>query len=116
VEMNMQKAALPVSALINTYCQLNDGQRSNNDVLQIVKLFEDQLRYNCRVETEDQVTKMLTALRAIGNAGLGAHSAAMTLTRCASNDAAPMSIRVAAVNAFRRIDCKANGVRLRSIS
>lgn len=108
LESNMQKAALPVSSLINTYCQLNDNQPSNPDVTQIIKMFEDVLSYNCRAQTDEQTARMLTALRAIGNAGLGAQSAVATLTRCASNEASPMSVRVAAINAFRRIDCKTN--------
>lgn len=108
LESNMQKAALPVSSLINTYCQLNDNERSNPDVAQIIKMFEDVLSYNCRAQTDEQTARMLTALRAIGNAGLGAQSAVATLTRCASNDQSPMSVRVAAINAFRRIECKTN--------
>jgi Lipoprotein amino terminal region len=106
----MQKAALPVSSLINTYCQLNDNEPSNADVTQIIKMFEDVLSYNCRVQNDEQIARMLTALRAIGNAGRGAQSAVATLTRCANNEASPMSVRVAAVNAFRRIDCNVNNV------
>jgi len=106
----MQKAALPVSSLVNTYCQLNNNEPSNPDITQIIKMFEDVLSYNCRAQTDEQTARMLTALRAIGNAGRGAQSAVATLTRCASNEASPMSIRVAAVNAFRRIDCNTNNV------
>lgn len=106
----MAKAALPVSSLVNTYCRQSDDRTPSADVVQIMKLFEDQLSYNCRSESDEQTGRMLTALRAIGNAGLAAQSVVATLTRCAANEAIPMSLRVAAVNAFRRIDCTTNNV------
>lgn len=107
---NMPKAALAVSSLINTYCtqQSDQCRGSDQEVAQIMKMFEDELRYNCRSQSDEQTQRMLTALRAVGNAGLAAQSVVSTLTRCAGNDATPMSIRVAAVNAFRRVSCDTN--------
>jgi hypothetical protein len=48
---------------------------------------------------------MMTALRALGNAGLAASTVTSTLDRCAMNDDIPTAVRVAAINAFRRIEC-----------
>lgn len=105
VSSNMMKASLSVSALINTYLKTNGDQKNNADIVQIIRIFESVLNFNCRTQSDEQTAKMLMALRAIGNAGLGAKSAIATLTRCAANEASPMSIRVAAIDAFRRIDC-----------
>jgi hypothetical protein len=108
---NKPKSSLAVSAVVNAFCtSQGDEQCSTNQrVADIMRTFEDELQYNCRgAQTADQIEAMLTALRAIGNAGLAARSAVTTLTRCASNDAAQMSIRVAAINAFRRVKCTTN--------
>jgi hypothetical protein len=96
----MQRAALPVSSVVNTYCKINKGD--SPEVQAIVRTFETQLNYNCRGE---EATVML-ALRAIGNAG-NAERVAPVLSRCAMNEEAPMSVRVAAINAYRRISCSA---------
>jgi hypothetical protein len=103
------EASLPVSSVINTYCSQYDSQQTSDEVQQIVKLFENELRYNCRSDdSEQQTTRMMTALRALGNAGLAASTITSTLDRCASNDAIPIAVRVAAINAFRRIECTPN--------
>ena len=44
------------------------------------------------------------SLKAIGNTG-HAESVAPTLTRCFENEENPMYVRIAAVNAFRRMAC-----------
>ena len=44
------------------------------------------------------------SLKAIGNTG-HAESVAPTLTRCYENKENPMHVRIAAVNAFRRMAC-----------
>lgn len=108
LENNMARAALPVSSVINTFCQLNPTQPATPEMLQMVKLFEDQLSYNCRTDSNDQTSRILTALRAIGNAGSAASAVTATLNRCVNNGDIPTVIRVAAISAFRRIDCTDN--------
>ena len=99
------RSALPVSSLINTYCRNNNNKAVESDVVkQIIKMFEDELKYNCKSETEEQTSRMLKALKSIGNAG-NADRVATTLNLCVANTKAPIVIRVAAINAFRRIDC-----------
>lgn len=51
-------------------------------------------------------------LKAIGNAGLAAASLAPALSSCASLKSHPVEIRLAAVQAFRRIPCS---VRVRDL-
>ncbi len=50
--------------------------------------------------------QMMAALKAIGNTG-HAESVAPTLARCFQDNENPMHVRVAAVNAFRRMACHA---------
>jgi len=108
---DMTRAALPVSAVVNTYCRQYDGLESSDEVTQIVSQLESELRYNCRSQSTEQTSRMLTALRALGNAGLAASQTASTLDRCARNDDIPTAVRVAAINAFRRFQCTHSIVR-----
>jgi len=98
------RSALPVSSVVHTYCKLTE--RENPEVVAIVKTFEDELRYNCKVDGGD-TSRILLALRALGNAG-NADRVTPTLNRCALNQEAPMAVRVAAVGAYRRISCSSS--------
>ena len=50
----------------------------------------------------------LRVLKAVGNAGLAASSFASVLSVCAQNVSSPLELRLAAIQAFRRIHCNAN--------
>ena len=50
--------------------------------------------------------QVMMSLKALGNTG-HAESVAPTLARCFQNEENPMPVRVAAVNAFRRMSCNA---------
>jgi hypothetical protein len=100
---DIMRSALPVSSVVNTYCKLNKAD--SPEVSAIIKTFEDELKYNCRGEGDS--SRMLLALRALGNAG-NAERVAPTLSRCALNADAPVLVRVTAINAFRRISCSAS--------
>lgn len=102
LQSNIEKASLPVSSVVYSYIKQNPAE--SQEVNAIMKIFEDQLKYNCRGSGEEDKAKMLLALRAIGNAGK-ADRLATTLDRCAANDQAPMSVRVAAIQAYRRVPC-----------
>ena len=75
-------------------------------VKQIVEVFNTALSYNCK--SNGDVTKheeIVMALKALGNTGNFGTKTSQTLVRCFQNDAEPMEIRVAAVQAFRRMPC-----------
>ena len=107
------KMALAVSSLVNSYCRVNTHCGEEKEVQDIVKIFEDKLQYNCRITNEDQYEKVMMALKGLGNTG-HAERAIDTLNRCFLNKDAPTEVRVAAMNAFRRISCSAE-VGLHSI-
>lgn len=98
------RSALPVTSVVHTYCKQNE--RESPEVSGIIKILEDELKYNCRIEGGD-ASRILLALRALGNAG-NADRVTPTLNRCALNQDAPMSVRVAAVAAYRRISCSSS--------
>jgi hypothetical protein len=99
-----RKAYLTVSSLINNYCTLNEGCDSDGEIQSIVRIFTQQLKYNCRQERSEDHDNVLMALKALGNTG-HAQSAVDTLLRCAANNDLEMELRVAALQAFRRMSC-----------
>jgi len=102
VSADMERSSLAVSSVVNTYCKQN--KMDSPEVLSIIRVFETELKTDCRADRNTNTRRMLLALRAIGNAGNAAHIA-QTLNRCAMNDGAPMAVRVAAASAYRRISC-----------
>lgn len=74
---------------------------------QMIKTLEDELRYNCKYTDDAQRARMIKALKAIGNAG-NADRVVPTLNRCIANTEIPVSLRVAAITAFRRLSCAAD--------
>ena len=101
---DMTRAALPVSAVVNTYCRQYDETEWSDEVMQIVRQLESELNYNCMSETSEQTGRILTALRALGNAGSAMSQTSQSLDRCVRNDI-PTVVRVAAINALRRCPC-----------
>ena len=107
MEPRRPKVALSISAIANTYCKENPQCNEEREVRDIIAVFEEDLRYNCMIANDEQYERVLMALKGLGNAG-HANQAIAALTRCYINDEAPMAIRVAAVNAFRRMPCEAD--------
>ena len=112
LEAELERSALPVSSVINTFCRLHS--EDSTEVDQLIKMFEDELRYNCKADTDAQTSRMMKALKAIGNAG-NADRVVPTLNRCLLNNDLPIALRVAAISAFRRISCT-NSVSISFIS
>lgn len=108
MEPRLPQVALSVSALVNTYCKINANCAEDRDVRDIIASFDESLRYNCMIRESNEMDSknVLMALKALGNIG-HAVGAADTINRCVINDNAPMTIRLAAINAFRRMPCEA---------
>ena len=102
-----RKTFLSISSLINNYCSLNAECDTDRDIQEVIGMFEQRLRYNCRIEKEGDHDETLMALKALGNTGHASRSAP-ALARCAANTDLPMELRVAALQAFRRMPCLAD--------
>jgi len=105
-ELPSRKAALSISSLVNSYCRQRADCSDDDAVRQIIDIFIDNLNYNCKSTSDTQHDKILMSLKAIGNAGY-AEQATETLNRCFQDSENPMAVRVAAVNAFRKMACTA---------
>ncbi|XP_062999023.1 uncharacterized protein LOC134409950 isoform X2 [Elgaria multicarinata webbii] len=83
-------------------CDLEPAVRGIMDIL------EGRLGRKCTLHESEGISQMELVLKAIGNAGLAAAPLSPVLTSCASLKSNPAEIRLAAIEAFRRIPCAAN--------
>ncbi|NXP12753.1 VIT protein, partial [Thinocorus orbignyianus] len=100
-----QSYFLGITALLHRFCSACDSCDGVPAVQSMMKTLEKFLGGNCSVQDSEQLSKMQLVLKAVGNAGLAATSLAPVLGLCASLQTNPMEIRLAAVQAFRRIPC-----------
>ena len=98
-----RQAALAVSSLVNNFCRENSRCGSTKEVRAIVEVFTANLAGGCAGNHD----KVLMSLKALGNTG-HAETAVPSLNSCLDNERTPMDIRVAAVQAFRRMACTAD--------
>ncbi|XP_060549044.1 uncharacterized protein LOC117673079 [Pantherophis guttatus] len=103
-----QIAFLGLTSLLHHFC----SKRTNCDqvpaVLRIMKILGRRLGGKCARSKSEGTAQMELILNAIGNAGLAATSLTTPLSSCAVLKTNPTEIRLAAIEAFRRIPCAAN--------
>ncbi|XP_053936194.1 uncharacterized protein LOC128853691 isoform X2 [Cuculus canorus] len=100
-----QSCFLGVTALLHRFCSVVDSCDGVPAVQNVIMTLGKFLGENCAVQDSEQFNKMKLVLKAIGNAGLAAASLAPVLSLCASLKSNPIEIRLAAIQAFRRIPC-----------
>lgn len=102
-DSNENKAMLGISSLIHNYCAKDANCQEKQAIKTLIRNFESRLGISCRATSEEEKLNILYALKAIGNAGRLVNSDYI-LTRCYLEDN-PMEIRVAAIDARRRVPC-----------
>nr|XP_041575127.1 uncharacterized protein LOC115497284 [Taeniopygia guttata] len=102
-----QSCFLGVTALIHRFCSAHSSCGVVPAVQGVMSTLGKFLGGNCTVQDSEHLSKMQLVLKAIGNAGLAAASLAPALSSCAALKSHPVEIRLAAVQAFRRIPCSA---------
>ncbi|XP_050402855.1 uncharacterized protein LOC126819071 [Patella vulgata] len=107
------KSMLPISSLVNNYCRKNPNCADEHEVTGIISALERNLGYGCYVRDEN-LQKVLLTLRAIGNAGHSS-SVAGPLSHCLTRQSNPIEVRVAALDAFRRLPCSADRIEAMSL-
>ncbi|XP_023792385.1 uncharacterized protein LOC111935942 [Cyanistes caeruleus] len=100
-----QSCFLGVTALVHRFCSAHSSCDIVPAVQSVMRILGKFLGGNCTVQDSEHLSKMQLVLKAIGNAGLAAASLAPALSSCAALKSHPMEIRLAAVQAFRRIPC-----------
>ncbi|KAL8574007.1 hypothetical protein ACOMHN_029454 [Nucella lapillus] len=105
-ENRQQDAMLAVSSLVNNYCQQNADCGQQEEVLQVLDTLTTILGPDCQVN-DDNFKQVLVTLRAIGNIGRSG-AASLRLEKCFTQGDLPMDVRVAALDAYRRMPCSAD--------
>ncbi|XP_078097099.1 apolipophorins [Mustelus asterias] len=99
---------LGVSSLVHNFCSKNNSCQVIPEVQEVMRVLEGYLQGNCRTREPELRKKVLISLKAIGNAGLAADAQIPTLNKCVQSKTNLLNVRLAAINAFRRIPCAAN--------
>ncbi|NXT76459.1 APLP protein, partial [Zapornia atra] len=100
-----QSCFLGVTALLHRFCSAYSSCDALPAVQSVMRTLGKFLGGNCTVQDSEGLNQMQLVLKAIGNAGLAATSLAPVLSLCASLKSNAMEIRLAAIQAFRRIPC-----------
>lgn len=99
-----KQAVLGLSAMVHQYCRNRPNCNSEREVQAIGRALRRFLHGDCSSTNSEQQTRILIAIKAIGNAGVFSFIS-NDLVRCARREQNPMAVRVAAVEAFRRMSC-----------
>ncbi|XP_055661896.1 uncharacterized protein LOC106112882 isoform X1 [Falco peregrinus] len=94
-----------VTTLLHRFCSSYNSCDGVPAVQSVMRTLGKFLGGNCTVQDSEQLSEMQLVLKAIGNAGLAAASLVPVLSLCASLKSNPIEIRLAAIQAFRRIPC-----------
>ncbi|XP_052061384.1 apolipophorins-like [Mytilus californianus] len=97
---------LPASVMVNTYCKENKNCESIPEIEAIINKLQQAVGSSCIV-TENNYLEVITSLRAIGNIEY-ADRLVSTVNACIQKKTNEMEIRVAAVEAYRRMSCGAD--------
>ena len=100
----MMKAMLPVSSLVNNYCEVTSACANDAAVMNIIAVLEGHIGARCYVRNS-KIDVTLMALRAIGNAGHVPRIASI-LNNCVTQTSNPTEVKIAALQAFRRLPCE----------
>ncbi|XP_070616334.1 uncharacterized protein [Erythrolamprus reginae] len=103
-----QIAFLGLTSLLHHFCSTSTNCDQVPGVLRIMKILGRRLGRKCAGSRSEGTAQMELTLNAIGNAGLAATSLTTLLSSCAVLKTNPTEIRLAAIEAFRRIPCAAN--------
>ncbi|XP_069503898.1 uncharacterized protein [Ambystoma mexicanum] len=103
----IQNAFLGITALLHNFCSTRIDCTLVPEVQVLMKTLQGYLGGNCSVKETEEIYKMQLFLKAIGNAGLAAAFLTPVLSSCALQQSNPSAIRLAAIEAFRRIPCSA---------
>ncbi|XP_033098587.1 uncharacterized protein LOC117102434 [Anneissia japonica] len=95
---------LPLSVMIHQLCNENNNCMDLYQIRRALDFFGQALGADCHTVSDDQKLTVLLALKALGNSGQ-AFSIIPTLDRCFKRKSNQIDVRIASVEAFRRLSC-----------
>ncbi|XP_035391907.1 uncharacterized protein LOC113570078 [Electrophorus electricus] len=100
------KTILALSSLVHHICQKEHISCSEiPEVQQFVRILKESLEQGCGGQGAPGITELLHVLKAVGNIGEAVGALIPQLNICIRNHSVPLELRIAAVQAFRRIPC-----------
>ncbi|NWY67528.1 VIT protein, partial [Erithacus rubecula] len=100
-----QSCFLGVTTLVHRFCSAHSSCDVVPAVQIVMRTLGEFLGGNCTVQDSEHLSKMRLVLKAVGNAGLAAAPLAAALRACAALRSHPLELRLAALQAFRRLPC-----------
>ncbi|XP_038618739.1 uncharacterized protein LOC119942156 [Tachyglossus aculeatus] len=101
-------AFLGVTALVHNLCTVSEGCEHLPAVRAAIRILKAALGRNCTAQEPEEISQVQLVLKAVGNAGLAAVPLIPVLSSCATQKSNPSGVRLAAVQAFRRLPCSAD--------
>jgi hypothetical protein len=98
------RALLGVSAMVHKLCDNNADCQRHPEVADFVSMLNANIGSKCESSTPEQRNSILVTLKAFGNAGDAVTSSSI-IGRCITNRDVDNEIRVAALQASRRMPC-----------
>jgi hypothetical protein len=99
-----KQALLGVSAMVHKMCDNHPDCAQHAEVRDFIRQLEAILGRDCSTTTDEERNQILIALKAFGNAG-DAITSNSVLNRCVNNNDLDMEVRIASLQAFRRMPC-----------
>ncbi|XP_053394173.1 apolipophorins-like [Mercenaria mercenaria] len=106
------KVLLPLSAMVQSYCQVNPLCGEVKEITDFIDILQRNIGGGCKADQKNFQMIMMT-LRALGNTG-HAEMAVPALYTCIEGDNS-MDIKVAAIQAFRKLSCASDRNNLMGI-
>ncbi|XP_041126505.1 uncharacterized protein LOC121326918 isoform X4 [Polyodon spathula] len=101
---------LGVSSVVHTFCSaVQPACASVPEVLALMTVLRGYLEEDCGSgRNPEQLSQLQSVLKAVGNAGLAGAALTPALSRCAETQTGAVELRLAALDAFRRIPCSSD--------
>jgi len=110
---NSKQAMLGVSSMINSYCTINSNCMENESIREVLMEMEINLGSSCRSYSLGKRETILVTLKALGNAGRFVNHE--ILESCYTEKTVPAEVRVAALEADRRMPCDGSYEKLSDV-
>lgn len=94
-----------VSSMVHTFCLNVTSCAENEAVKKVIEALHKHLGYKCRVDKLEDEDKVIAVLKAFGNLG-ETGEATDDILECAQANRNSISLRIAALEAFRRSPCE----------
>ncbi|GLH12110.1 Uncharacterized protein GBIM_16860 [Gryllus bimaculatus] len=104
----VEPQVLAVSSVVRSYCRWNPSCADQRPVYEIMEHLLRVLRdaMSARVWTRQPLEKAVVAVKALANVGLASDSLRTTLRRCLADPGVPLELRLACIDAHRRLPCE----------